>query len=262
MTKQPKLPGKVIEPAEAKAASKKIPITLTEHYSQKSEWIPFRQWVVGLSPLITHAWSEKAKREMLAKMVKAVKVGKDERKPEQEFQDSLYTISEGQYGFPVTAVKKCLLSVAHKDRGIAKTTVMGALWLDFKIIQARPALAGALCDMPIIPIYGSKPVMREDMVRIKGRGGSTANFAYRAQFSTWAMRLSGKFDPQQIPVEALGWLIDTGGLATGIGDWRNEKSGIFGSFRPAQAEEAEEWEAFAAGRGPLPDTGQMADAAE
>lgn len=262
MTKRSKQPGKVVEPEQAKAASNKKPITLTEYYSQKSEWIKFRQWIIGQSPLITHAWSEKAKREMLAKMVKAVKPAKAERDPQQEFNDSLYVIGEGQYGFPVTAVKKCLLSVAHKDKGIAKTVVTGALWLDFKIIQARPALAGALCDMPIIPIYGSPPQMREDMVRIKGRGGSIANFAYRAQFSTWAMRLSGKFDPAQIPIETLAWLIEGGGIATGIGDWRNEKSGIFGAFRLAQGEEIDEWEAFAAGRGPLPEVGQMAEAAE
>jgi hypothetical protein len=249
--KTQKAPGEVIEPDAAKAAAGKV-VTLTEYYTKKQIWIRFRQWLVGTSPLITHAWSEKAKREMLAKMVKAVKHAKEERKPNEEFASSLYEMGDGKYGFPVTAVKKCILSQAHKDKGIAKTSVMAGLWLDFEIIQQRPALAGALCDMPIVRIYGSDPVMREDMVRIKGRGGSTANFAYRAQFSTWAIRLSGKLDPEQVPVEVLSWLIEGGGIATGLGDWRNEKSGVFGGFRLATPDEAAAWEKYASGKGPLP----------
>lgn len=260
-----KAPGKVIEPDAAKAAPTDQVVTLTEYYTKKQVWVRFRQWMVGTSPLICHAWSEKAKREMLAKMVKAVKHAKEERKPDEEFTSSLYDMGDGKYGFPVTAIKKCIISQAHKDRGIPKTSVMAGLWLDFEIIQQRPALAGALCDMPIVRIYGSKPQMREDMVRIKGRGGSTANFAYRAQFSTWAIRLVGKVDPEQVPIEVLSWLIQGGGIATGLGDWRNEKSGVFGGFRLAMPDEAQQWERFAAGKGPLPKTAAtetMLEAAE
>lgn len=251
--KAQKAPGRVVEPEGAKAAPTNRIVTLTEFYTKKQVWIRFRQWLVGTSPLICHAWSEKAKREMLAKMVKAVRASKEERKPDEEFTSSLYEMGDGKtYGFPVTAVKKCILSYAHKDRGIAKTSVMAGLWLDFEIIQQRPALQGALCDMPIVRIFGSDPVMREDMVRIKGRAGSTANFAYRAQFSRWAIRLSGKVDPEQVPPEVLGWLIDGGGVATGLGDWRNEKSGVFGGFRLGTPDEAAAWEKFASGKGSLP----------
>jgi hypothetical protein len=262
--KTQKEPGKVVEPEAAKAAPTDRVVTLTEYYSKKQVWGRFRQWMVGTSPLICHAWSEKAKREMLAKMVKAVKPAKEERKPNEEFTSSLYEMGDGNYGFPVTAVKKCILSQAHKDRGIPKTTVQAGLWLDFEIIQQRPALAGALCDMPIVRIHGSEPQMREDMVRIKGRGGSTANFAYRAQFSNWAIRLTGKVDPEQVPFEVLCWLIQGGGLATGLGDWRNEKSGVFGGFRLATPEEAQQWEKFASGKGPLPKLApvEMLEAAE
>ena len=104
--------------------------------------------------------------------------------------------------------------------------------------------------------------MREDMVRIKGRGGSTANFAYRAQFWPWAILLTGKFDPEAIPPEVLGWLLESGGEATGIGDWRNEKSGVFGAFRLADLDEAKAWERFRDGSGPLPQPQQYAEAAE
>src|SRR5262245_4731894 len=158
-------------------------------------------------------------------------------------------MGDGAFGFPVTAVKKAILSQAHKDWGIPKTEVMAGLWIDFTLIQQRPALAGAKCNMPIIRIWGAEPQMCEDMVRIKGRGGSTANFSYRAEFWPWAMHLTGKFDPERLPPEVLAWLIEGGGRATGIGDWRNEKSGIFGAFRLAEQHEVTAWEKFAAGKG-------------
>ena len=115
-------------------------MTLTEAYTKKRVRQSFRQWMVGTSPLITHAWSEKAKREMLAKMVKAVRHTKEERNPNEEFAASLYDCGDGTYGFPVTAIKKAVLSVAHKDRGIAKTDVKSALWLG---LQHHPTKTGS-----------------------------------------------------------------------------------------------------------------------
>ena len=94
------------------------------------------------------------------------------------------------------------------------------------------------------------------------RGGSTANFAYRAQFWPWAIRLTGKFDPEQIPADVLAWLIGNGGSSTGIGDWRNEKSGVFGAFHLGAPEEITAWERFIAGKGPMPSPSDLALAAE
>ena len=257
-----KIPGKVVEPEGAKQATGQI-LTLTAAMSKKASWQRFDVWIVGDSPLITHAWSEKAKREMLARMVKAVRHVKEERNPQEEFTSSLYALADGKsYGFPVTAIKKALISQAHKDRGIAKVDVMAALWLDFMMVQARPALAGALCDMPIVRITAGEPRMREDMVRIKGRGGSTANFSYRAQFWPWAVHLTGKIDLERIPPEAVAFLFEGAGTACGIGDWRTEKSGIFGSFHMGDPEENARWEKFAKGKGPIPTPIPLQQAAE
>jgi hypothetical protein len=251
----------VVEPQAAKDApgpSKRLTLTL----SKKSIWQRFDVWLVGDAPLICHAWSEKAKREMLAKMVKAVKQAREERDPQEEFRSSLYEMGNG-YGFPVTALKKAILSYAHKDKGIAKTEVKSGLWLDYEVISQRPALAGARCDMPLVRIWSLKPEMREDMVRIKGRGGTSANFAYRAQFFPWAIKLTGKFDPNTVPEESMQFLLEGGGRACGIGDWRPEKDGVFGSFHmAATAEEHTAWEQFASGKGPIPSPVALAEAAE
>ena len=139
-------------------------------------------WITGTAPLITHSWSEKAKREMLGKQQKRVTGGKAVRDPQADFQSSLYEMAEGVYGFPATGLKKAFLTPAHKDRGVARTSVLTSLWIQPELVRVRPALAGAICDMPLIRIVAGEPEMREDMVKVGSGLAKTATLAYRAQF--------------------------------------------------------------------------------
>lgn len=228
------------------------PVSLSAVLSKKSTFKKFSMWIVGDTPLITHAWSQKAKNEMLAKQVKATKPGREARNPEQDFVDSLYEMDKGVFGFPVTGVKNCILSAAHKDKGIARSAVQSALYLDAEMVRVGPALAGAVCDLPLVRIYGTDPEMREDMVRIGSGLNKTANLAYRSQFTVWAMRITGEYNSTVIQDEALAFLVHESGRACGIGEWRNEKKGVFGSFHLADAAEEKAWIKFAAGKGKLP----------
>ena len=236
--------------------------SLTEIMSSRAQFKGFSAWLVGDTPLITHAWSEKARREMLAKQVKATRAAKEPRDPEADFVNSLYDMGDGTYGFPATGIKLCILSAAHKDKGIARTTARESLWIDAQMVRTRPALAGAVCDMPLVRIYGDKPVMREDMVRIGAGLTRTANLAYRAQFTVWGIKITGRFNPTTLPIESLAFLIDDGGLTRGVGEWRNERNGMFGAFHRATADEAEAWDRYAAGKGPMPVSTSYQQAAE
>ena len=228
-------------------------VTLTALLSQRPAMKRFSFWIVGMTPLICHAWSEKARRQMLEKHVKATKAGKEIRDPHDEFMRSLYHLEDGSYGFPAMAVKKCIWQAAHKDKGITKTAIQGGFWIDAEWQQVRPALAGAACNMPICRIYGSDPEMREDMVKIGSGLTKTAALAYRGSFNIWAMKINGRINPAVLTAEALGAMIADSGMAVGIGEWRNDKMGMFGAFRLAEPYEEEAWDAFAAGTGPLPE---------
>lgn len=230
--------------------------------SRKTTYNLFSTWIVGDTPLITHAWSEKARRQMLQKQVKATRGGREARDPHADFVSSLYPMGEGIYGFPAMGFKNALLSVAHKDKGIAKTNVMAALWINAQIARAQPAFEGAVCDMPLLRIYGSEPVNREDMVKIGSGLNKTASLAYRAQFTVWAFRVSGKFNADAITIEQLAFLISEAGMACGLGEWRNERKGMFGAFHAADLEEEAAWDAFAAGSGALPQPSYLAEAAQ
>lgn len=236
--------------------------SLAAQLSKKTQFSGFKTWIIGDTPIITHAWSEKAKREMLQKQVKATKAGKEARDPQADFVSSLYEMGEGVFGFPATGVKNCILSAAHKDKGIARSGVMAALWINADMVRVRPALAGAVCDMPLLRIWGSAPEMREDMVKIGAGLNKTANLAYRAQFTIWAMRVTGRFNPSVVTEEALAFLISESGFSSGLGEWRNERKGMFGAFHMADAEEEAAWDKFAAGKGELPVPASYRQAAE
>lgn len=237
-------------------------INLAALLSRKPVYKEFKFWIVGDTPLITHAWSEKAKRQMLEKQGKATRAGKEARDPHADFVASLYEMGNGHFGFPATGLKKCILSAAHKDKGIARSYVREALWLDADIVRVRPALAGAVCDMPLVRVFGVEPEMREDMVKVGVGMSKTASLAYRGQFSTWAMRITGKLNPTVVTAEALAFLVQEAGLGHGIGEWRCEKDGIFGAFHLGDTDEEAAWEAFAAGKGDMPVVGNFRMAAD
>ncbi|MBP30441.1 hypothetical protein [Methylobacterium sp.] len=226
--------------------------SLASALSQKPKFKTFSVWLVGDTPLITHAWSQKAKLEMLQKQVGATKGGKEKRDPEADFVSSLYDMGDGQYGFPATGIKNCILSAAHKDKGVPRSMVQTALWLNADMTRVMPALAGAICDMPLVRIYGSKPEMREDMVKVGSGLNKVASLAYRAQFTVWGIRFTGRFNSSVLQADQIAFLIAEAGVAYGLGEWRNERKGMFGAFHLAEAEEEKGWDAYAAGKGPMP----------
>ena len=253
----------VAEVIEGMEGADAAPVNLAAFLSRRPTFKRFELWLVGETPLITHAWSQKAKIEMLQKQVKATKAGKEARDPKADFVSSLYEIEDGAFGFPAMGVKNAILSSAHKDKGLPRSVVQTALWIDSIMARTQTASPGAMCNMPLLRIYGSDPEMREDMVRVGSGLNKTASLAYRGQFTTWAIRLTGRFNASVLNDEALAYLLVESGATIGIGEWRPERRGPFGTFRLASEEEAAAWDAYAAGEGQLPvDVTDFAQAAE
>jgi hypothetical protein len=230
--------------------------TAAQLMARRARWARLNFWVIGVTPLICHAWSEKAKQEMLAKQVSAIKPGKEPRDPQADFLTSQYEmkeLGEGVCGFPVTGFKKALIDAAHNDKGIPKTDVMAGLWLNAVLTPVRPALAGAKCNMPLVRIWGEQAVMREDMVRVGIGLRKTASFTYRAEFWPWAFNITGRINADLVSNDQLSFLVEEAGQICGLGDWRNQRSGVFGAFRLATGKEEEMWRQFSLGRAAVPE---------
>lgn len=165
--------------------------------------------VRGTSPLISHRWSEKAKQAMLDKQTKRATKGKEVKKPEEDFESSLYRLENGGYGFPAVAFKAA--------------AVRAGTYSDMRMTFLRGAfhVVGEL-----VPIDG-EPKMREDMVRLQG---STADIRYRGEFREWAASVPVDLNEQALSIEQLLNLFKIAGFAVGIGEWRPEKNGQYGRF--------------------------------
>lgn len=200
--------------------------------------------IVGESPLIVHAWSEKAKKEMLdAQQGKAKGKKKTFKNPVADFINSLYWLTNkpelpdgateeeceelfneaikkgARFGFPAVAIKKAAVSAAYRQ-GITKDKVSanGSFWLT------------GIDDVEFVEIETDEPpVMREDMVKI---GMGTADIRYRGEFKKWKCRCRISYLKGGVfSLENIISMINLGGFSCGLGEWRTEKGGISGSFR-------------------------------
>lgn len=190
--------------------------------------------IVGDTPLICHAWSQKAKQMMLSKQMKKATAGREARRPAVEFADSLYWLTEkpqledltdeeaqgvlnkvipvSKFGFPVLAFKSSAVDAGYQQKLLPnKTTARGAFHI-----------AGEFAE-----IEGT-PTFREDMTRIDG--GRTAQIAFRAEFKTWATTLFIKVNTRALSIEEVVNLFNFGGFANGVGDWRPARDGNYGTF--------------------------------
>ena len=190
--------------------------------------------IVGDTPLIMHAWSEKAKRMMLEAQMGIAKGKKKEAKnPIDDFIRSMYWLTPmpedgtmesfeeavangARFGFPVTAFKQAAISAAYR-MGWAKDkmSMRGAFFIDSD-------------ENGMIEIHSDTPEMREDMVKV---GMGTADIRYRGEFKNWYADLTISYNANgQYSLENIVNIINAGGYVCGVGEWRPERDGQNGMF--------------------------------
>lgn len=176
--------------------------------------IPIR----GTSPLIVHRFSEKAKRMMLdsAQGRKSPKMPKD---PVAEYEAAAYRFEDGGYGFPVIGFKAATVGAARfYDKSVTMTLLRQCMFFQGEIGVDGQQLAR----------IDGEPQMREDVVRVGNRG---TDLRYRPEFREWKTELTVVYVTSMLTRNSLLSLIDAGGMGIGIGDWRPERNGDFGTYQ-------------------------------
>lgn len=194
--------------------------------------------IVGDTPLIVHAWSEKVKKEMLEKQQKKTRTSaKAIRDPFAEFMEACYWITEkpkedteeafakaiqsgAKFGFPVTAIKQAAQSTLYRLGVIPNQMIMRGAFFIKGIGENQ--LGEIITPYP--------PECREDMVKIGGIS-KTSDLRYRPCFNDWKMVLDIEYNASSdMTWEQIVNGINTAGFMNGIGEWRPEKDGQFGRF--------------------------------
>ncbi len=175
--------------------------------------------IVGTAPLIVHKFSEKAKRQMLDRQQNNT-TPRQPREPDTEYEAAFYRLNGG-YGFPVTAFKAATVSAARfYGKDVKMTELRQFIFMKGEIGPEDP--------QALVQIVG-EPRMREDVVRLGGYG-SSCETRYRPEFPEWTTTLEVIFVRSCISRQSVLSLIDAGGLGIGVGDWRPEKRGEFGTY--------------------------------
>lgn len=164
----------------------------------------------GDSALICHAWSKKAKQEMLDKQMKKAKQAKEAKDPQRDFQESLYAHPEGGYGFPAVAFKSAAVDACSHVDGLTKVEARGAFHIQGDMVKIN-----------------GEPRIREDMVRI---AMGTADIRFRGEFPVWSAKIDIRYNARVLSEDQIMNLFNVGGFAIGVGEWRPQKDGSFGMF--------------------------------
>lgn len=201
--------------------------------------------IVGDTPLIVHAWDEKAKRMMLDKqMGKAAKTKHEIKVPTNDFINSLYWLTQkpengiddadaqanfeaaieagAKFGFSLGGIKQSFITGASRGGlDVKMTELRGAFFLEGDTEAS---------NFDFAEIVGPAPIMREDMVKVGGMS-KTADIRYRGEFQKWEIPLKMRLNKNgKYSAEQLLNCVTMGGFVTGIGEWRPERDGQYGMF--------------------------------
>ena len=244
-----------VEKQDGKTEVMELPERATERIEIKR--VPTKKariTIVGDTPLLVHAWSEKVKKQLLADMQDPNKDKKkkvhDMKDPFADFVEAAYWITPmphvrglpyeeqvklfekaiedgAQFGFPTVAIKKAAIMACYRAGYIKSTALMRSL---FHVNAVNGAHVGSSQELAILKI-GEPPECSEDVVKVGPFNNRVPDLRYRPSFRTWSIDLeltlieTGMFTMDDI-INA----IDMSGFMNGIGEWRTERDGEFGSY--------------------------------
>lgn len=197
------------------------PAVRLEPIHQSTYEIPVR----GLSPLIMHAFGEKAKQMMRDKQAgKKSRKKLDPKDPVQEAEAATYRLPDGRPGMPAAGFKAAIVGASRLYDGLTLVETKQLIFVEGEGPDQLVAIEG-------------DSYIREDTPRI---GMGTTDLRYRPCFPEWSAVLAVTFIPARIDLESVVSLVNAGGMG-GVGEWRpsapKSLTGTFGRFEvPADAE--------------------------
>jgi hypothetical protein len=149
----------------------------------------------------------------IATVAMRMTVHREKKNPRECIERATPRNVEGRVSLPPTAFKKAMITAA----GSVKALKMNRLRTQLFVVGQS------------VPIEYDKQVPRMDMVRTSGIG-RTPDVRFRPQFDGWSASLIIQFDDTNLDVQTVLDLVQRAGH-TGVGEFRPERNGNFGTFR-------------------------------
>lgn len=174
--------------------------------------------LVGTSPLIMNAMSEKARSTLLVggnRKTAADRRSSVKHDPLEEYRGAMYRIegADTLFGILSSAVKGAMMTAALDLPGARKTQIG-------RLVYVR----GNYCQVYGIPRLLASVVRSADINR-------TPDIRSRPIFPTWGAIVTISYVTPLLTANGIGNLLNAAGVTAGIGDWRPEKGkGSYGQF--------------------------------
>ena len=184
--------------------------------------------IVGTSPLLMNRASQEVRAALddrspgKKKPVQA----KTNVSDEDVIKGKSHYCDNKTFGFPARSFKIAMMEIAKrfKDKKLPST-----------IVRSGVQIKGD--DNGLIPIeYESMQISKEFAV-YKSTG--TANIATRPKFVKWGTLLDVVFNESMISLDQILYLLVQAGFAIGVGSWRPDKNGTYGTFEIGAVERYE-----------------------
>lgn len=174
--------------------------------------------IKGTAPMIFHKWNDKAIQMMLDKQMKKASAGtRETRNPQKEYEESYYKNAKGEIAFPALCIKQAIIGATRSVEGLPMTLIRGTIF----VVGDADGL---------IKVDYKEERMRQDMVRV---GMGSADIRFRGELKDWSMKFLIKFNADVLSTEQVLNLLQIAGFSQGLGEWRPEKNGDFGTFEVA-----------------------------
>jgi hypothetical protein len=188
--------------------------------------------IKGLTPLMLHRFNEEDEQKGSSRKM-LIKNGT----PREEAQKCVYLDKENNFFFPGAAISRMLRESGgnHKMRGTrksAKYIVPAAVLVRNEIILIRDEQGRLSKNYEV----DSRPVV---IPATKGR-----IMRHRPRWDSWTAEFDLMVNESLLPVDLIHQLLVEGGQQVGIGEYRPEKGGPFGTFSVVLWKEGKAIEGF------------------
>lgn len=178
----------------------------------------------GITPLLIHRFTEQSEQQKNSRKMKI-----DHVDPREEALKAAYIAKDGTYYFSAASIPGCMGNAGsnHKMRGSRKSlrfVVPSAVRIESDTVTILNG-SGPAKDFEV----DARPVT---IPATKGR-----IMRYRPRFEKWGARFNLFINDDLLDVETAHQLLNEAGLTIGIGDFRPEKRGPFGTFRVTRFDE-------------------------
>jgi hypothetical protein len=171
--------------------------------------------IVGRSPFVQCAFSQKAKEQMMAAMStsKAERKGKSARPPrnfDEDFKQAQHVSVAGWNGIPCSAFRKAMIDACRTVNLVMTKAKMAV----FVVADGFDKADGT----PLVKLESATPPERTEML-VRNDNGS-ADIRIRPLWRDWAANITVEFDADMITLESVVNLLDRAGRQVGVGEGR------------------------------------------